>query len=99
MRIPQTRNGEFFPAILEPYQHSEKAMVLDLADAYYQGVSTRLMKMVTEQLMGKEFSSASISRFSATFDAELDAWREGSCTKEYPYVVVYTHHKSGRIDA
>ena len=54
--------------------------------------------MITEQLMGKEFSSASISRFSATLDAELDAWRERSYTKDYPYVFVDARYESCRVD-
>ena len=85
LQVPQTRDGKFYPAILERYQRSEKALVLALAEAYIQGVSTRKMKMITEQLMGREISSSSVSRFSATLDAELDAWRERSFTKEYPY--------------
>jgi putative transposase len=98
LQVPQTRDGAFYPSILERYQRSEKALVLALAEAYLQGVSTRKMKMVTEQLMGKEFSSASISRFSATLDAELDAWRERSFTKEYPYVIVDARYESCRVE-
>jgi putative transposase len=98
LQVPQTRDGAFYPSILERYQRSEKALVLALAEAYLQGVSTRKMKMVTEQLMGKEFSSASISRFSATLDAELDAWRERSFSKEYPYVIVDARYESCRVD-
>ena len=55
------------------------------------------MKMITEQLMGKEFSSTTISRFSATLDAELDAWRERYFTKEYPYVVD-ARYENCRVD-
>ena len=98
LQVPQTRDGAFYPSILERYQRSEKALVLALAEAYLQGVSTLKMKKVTEQLMGKEFSSASISRFSATLDAELDAWRERSFTKEYPYVIVDARYESSRVD-
>lgn len=98
LQVPQTRDGAFYPSILERYQRSEKALVLALAEAYLQGVSTRKMKMITEQLMGKEFSSASISRFSATLDAELDFWRERSLTNEYPYVVVDARYESSRVD-
>ena len=98
LQVPQARDGAFYPSILERYQRSEKALVLALAEAYLQGVSTRKMKMVTEQLMGKEFSSASISRFSATLDAELDAWRERSFSKEYPYVIVDARYESCRVD-
>jgi len=99
LQVPQTRDGAFYPSILERYQRSEKALVLALAEAYLQGVSTRKMKMITEQLMGKEFSSASISRFSATLDAELEYWRERSFTKEYPYVVVDARYESCRVDS
>ena len=99
LRVPQTRDGEFYPAILERYQRSEKALVLALAEAYIHGVSTRKMKMITEQLMGREFSSTAVSRFSAQLDAELDTWRERSFTKEYPYVVVDARYESCRVDS
>ena len=72
LRVPQTREGEFYPTLLERYQRSEKTLVLALAEAYIQGVSTGRMKAITEQLMSREFSSTSISRFSARLDKELD---------------------------
>jgi len=100
LQVPQTRDGAFYPSILEKYQRSEKALVAALAEAYLQGVSTRKMKMITEQLMGKEFSSASISRFTAILDAELEAWRERSLlTKEYPYVFVDARYESCRVES
>jgi putative transposase len=98
LRVPQTRDGEFYPAILERYQRSEKALVLALAEAYIQGVSTRKVKMITEKLMGREFSSMAISRFSASLDAELDTWRERTFQKEYPYVIVDARYESCRVD-
>ena len=96
--VPQTRDGQFYPSILERYQRSEKALVLALAEAYLQGVSTRKMKRITEELMGKEFSSATISQFAMKLDAELDAWRERAFTREYPYVVVDARYESCRVD-
>lgn len=97
LRVPQTRDGEFYPALLERYQRSEKALVLALAEAYIQGVSTRKMKAITEQLMGREFSSTSISRFSARLDAELDHWRDRSLDKDFPYVVIDARYESCRV--
>jgi putative transposase len=97
LRVPQTRDGEFYPALLERYQRSEKALVLALAEAYIQGVSTRKMRMVTEQLMGREFSSTSISRFSARLDAELDHWRGRSLDRDFPYVVVDARYEHCRV--
>ena len=96
--VPQTRDGKFYPSILERYQRSEKALVLALAEAYLQGVSTRKMKRITEELMGKEFSSATISQFAMKLDAELDAWRERSFTREYRYMVLDARYESCRVD-
>jgi putative transposase len=56
------------------------------------------MKMITEQLMGKEFSSTSISRFAINLDAELDSWRERTLTRNFPYVVVDARYESCRVD-
>jgi putative transposase len=98
LQVPQTRDGVFYPSILERYQRSEKALVLALAEAYFQRVSTRKMKVVTEILMGKEFSPTSISRFSTTLDAELDCWRERIFTREYLYVVADARYESCRVD-
>jgi len=97
LRVPQTRDGEFYPAILERYQRSEKALVLALAEAYIQGVSTRKMQMITEQLMGKEFSSTTISRFSANLVSELNTWRERSFHKAYTYIVVDDRYENCRV--
>ena len=54
--------------------------------------------MITEQLMGREFSSAYISRFSAILDAELDSWRERSFQQEYPYAIIDARYESCRVD-
>jgi len=82
LRVPQTRDGAFYPSILERYQRSEKALVAALSEAYVQGVSTRKMAKVTEQLLGKEFSASTISRFSAELDTELQAWRSRRLTQD-----------------
>ena len=98
LRVPQTRDGEFYPSILKRYQRSEKALVSALAEAYVQGVSTRKMAQVTEQLLGKEFSANTISRFSAQLDTELEAWRSRSLEGDYPYVLLDARWEKCRRD-
>jgi transposase-like protein len=98
LRVPKTRDGKFYPSILNKYQRSEKALVLALAEAYYQGVSTRKMKRVTERLLGKEFSSQAISDFAARLDGELEGWRNRSIEGHYPYVLVDARYEKCRID-
>ena len=95
--VPQTRDGDFYPSVLERYQRSEKALVIALAEAYIQGVSTRKMKKVTEELLGKEFSSATISRYASKLDAELDAWRTRTFNVSFPYVIVDARYDKCRV--
>jgi Transposase, Mutator family len=50
LRVPQDRQGRFSSELFEPYQRSEKALVGALAGMYIQGVSTRKVKAITEEL-------------------------------------------------
>src|SRR5208337_5680947 len=52
LRVPQDRQGQFSPQLFERYQRSEKALVSALAEMYVQGVSTRKVKAITEELCG-----------------------------------------------
>jgi putative transposase len=59
--VPQDRAGRFSTELFEGYQRSEKALVAALAEMYVQGVSTRKVKAITEELCGHSFSAAAIS--------------------------------------
>ena len=61
LRVPQDRAGHFSTQVFEQYQRSEKALVAALAQMYVQGVSTRKVAAITEELCGHEFSASSIS--------------------------------------
>jgi len=58
LQVPQDRQGRFSTEIFERYQRSEKALVACLAEMYVQGVSTRKVKAITEELCGHAFSPA-----------------------------------------
>jgi hypothetical protein len=61
LRVPQDRDGRFSTELFERYQRSERALVAALAEMYVQGVSTRKVKAITEELCGHSFSASSIS--------------------------------------
>jgi putative transposase len=61
LRVPQDRAGRFSTELFEGYQRSEKVLVAALAEMYVQGVSTRKVKAITEELCGHSFSAAAIS--------------------------------------
>src|ERR1051326_5083157 len=71
LRIPQDRQGRFRTEVFERYQRSEKALFCALSEMYIQGVSTRKVKEITEQLCGHEFSASTISRVTGQLDEEL----------------------------
>ena len=63
LRVPQDRSGQFSTQVFEQYQRSEKALVAALAQMYVQGVSTRKVAAITEELCGHEFSASSLTPF------------------------------------
>src|SRR5262249_49101098 len=76
LRVPQVRQGEFYPSALERGTRAERAVKLALAEMYVQGVSTRKVKAITEQLCGFEVSSSQVSRATAALDEHFKQWRE-----------------------
>lgn len=75
LRVPQTRDVEFYPSTLERGERSERALKLAVAEMYVQGVSTRKVAEITEQLCGLDISSSQVSRAAQLLDEELGAWR------------------------
>jgi transposase-like protein len=76
LQVPQVRKGDFYPAALERGSRSERALKLALAEMYVQGVSTRKVKAITEQLCGFEVTSMEVSRATAQLDEVFAQWRE-----------------------
>jgi transposase-like protein len=74
--VPQVLEGGFYPSALEKGLRSERALLTTLAEMYVQGVSTRKVKAITEELCGVEVSAAQVSRATAQLDAVLQEWRE-----------------------
>lgn len=86
VQIPQVRGLSFYPQCLEKGERSEKAFKLAVAEMYVQGVSTRKVAEITEQLCGVEITSSQVSRCSKLLDEELNAFRNRSLNGEYKYV-------------
>src|SRR5215217_8026658 len=59
--VPQDREGTFSTRLFARYQRNEKALVLALMEMYVEGVSTRKVKEVTEELCGTSFSKSLVS--------------------------------------
>ena len=95
--IPQVREGGFYPQALEKGLRSERALTLALAEMYVQGVSTRKVKAITEQLCGVSITSSAVSQAALQLDGELAQWRERPLG-EYPFLFVDAYYEQVRED-
>lgn len=99
LRVPRDRQGQFSTAIFERYQRSEKALVAALAEMYVQGVSTRKVKAITEELCGHEFSASTISSINKSLDESLAKFANRHLDEEYPYLILDARYEKVREDA
>jgi putative transposase len=89
LHVPQVRDGSFSPTLFARYQRSEQALILTLMEMVLNGVSTRKVAAVTEELCGTRFSRSTVSQLCMALDARVQAWNERPLgTQAYPFVVV-----------
>ena len=89
LQVPQTRDGSFSTDIFKRYQRSEQAFVLALMEMVVNGVSTRKVSNITEELCGVSFSKSTVSQLCAGLDARVKAFNERRFDGEsYPFIMV-----------
>lgn len=99
LAVPQDRGGAFSTRLFARYQRNEKALVLALMQMYVEGVSTRKVKEITEELCGTSFSKSLVSQLASGLDSELEAWRSRRLEAEaYPYLFVDARYEKVRVD-
>jgi putative transposase len=95
--VPQVREGGFYPEALEKGLRSERALTMTLAEMYIQGVSTRKVTAILEQLCGTSISATQVSKAAALLDETLQAWRQRTLC-ECPYLVLDARYEKVRQD-
>jgi putative transposase len=96
LRVPQDRDGRFSTELFERYQRSERALVATLAEMYVQGVSTRKVKAITEELCGHAFSASSISAINKRLDESLAAFAERPLAEPFSYLIIDARYEKVR---
>src|ERR687885_2144636 len=96
LRVPQDRDGRFSTELFERYQRSEQALVASLAEMYVQGVSTRKVKAVTEELCGHAFSASAISAINKRLDEGLAAFAGRRLEEPFAYLVLDARYEKVR---
>jgi putative transposase len=85
LAIPKLRSGSYFPSFLEPRRRAEQALVAVVQEAYVNGVSTRKVDRLVEQ-MGVHMSKDQVSRLCRGLDEQVQAFRQRPLEGRYPYV-------------
>ena len=101
LEVPRFRSGEFSTSLFTRYQRSEQALVLAMIEMVINGVSTRKVKAVTEELCGTNFSKSTVSSLCKALDPEIKNFRNRPLNKHYPFVIVDAIYidirKNGRV--
>lgn len=89
LQVPQTRDGSFSTDIFQRYQRSEQAFVLALMEMVVNGVSTRKVNHITEELCGVSFSKSTVSSLCSGLDVRVRAFNERRFDgQSYPFILV-----------
>ncbi|MGI6539133.1 MAG: IS256 family transposase [Caldicoprobacterales bacterium] len=88
LRVPRHRNGQFSTELFMRYQRSEQALVLAMMEMVINGVSTRKVESITEELCGKKFSKSTISTLCKNLDPMVNAFRTRPLESHYPFLMV-----------
>ena len=89
LRVPRFRNGKFSTGLFGRYQRSEQIFILVLMEMVVNGVSTRKMSEITEELSGVRVSKSLISELCRRLDTVTEAWIDRSLKdNKYPSLIV-----------
>jgi putative transposase len=89
LRIPQIRDGVFSTDLFKRYQRSEQALVLALMEMVINGVSTRKVAAITEELCGTSFSASTVSALCKRLDPIVNGWNERPLSGSlFPFIIV-----------
>ena len=88
LQVPRHRNVPFKTTLFENYQRNEQALISTMMEMVVQGVSTRNVKKVTEELCGESFSKSTVSEICKELDVPIKHFKERLLPEHYPFVIV-----------
>jgi putative transposase len=87
LQIPKLASGpSYLPSFLEARTRSEQALLSVVMEAYVNGVSTRKVERLVEQLGVQGISKSAVSRIVAGLDERAEAFRNRPLEGAYPYL-------------
>lgn len=102
LQVPRVRRGSFSTDLFERYQRSEQALLLAMVEMVVNGVSTRKVRAIVEELRGTEFSRSTVSELCKGLDAIVHECNDRDLSGgRYPFLlvdaIVIRVRKGGRV--
>jgi putative transposase len=99
LQVCRDREGVFQSELFHRYQRSEQALMLSMIEMYIQGVSTRKVTHIVQELCGVEISRSQVSSLAGELDENLNLWCQRRLQRAYPYLVVDARYEKVRTAA
>lgn len=98
LKLPRHRNVPFKTSLFEEYQRNEQALICTMMEMVVQGVSTRNVRKVTEELCGESFSKSTVSEICKELDIPVKQFKERLLPDRYPFVIADAMYLKVRED-
>lgn len=98
LQVPRHRNVPFKTALFENYQRNEQALISTMMEMVVQGVSTRNVQKVTEELCGEAFSKSTVSEICKDLDIPVKQFKDRLLPDNYPFIIVDAIYLKARED-
>lgn len=98
LKVPRHRNEPFKTVLFENYQRNEQALISTMMEMVVQGVSTRNVQKVTEELCGETFSKSTVSEICRELDVPVKQFKERLLPEKYPFIIVDAIYVKARED-
>src|SRR5699024_289685 len=101
LKVPRTRSGEFSTDLFEKYKRCDQSFLLSMLEMVVNGVSTRKVTKIVEQLCGEKVSKSMVSELTKKLDPIVQEWTERPLNQQYynyiyvdaMYIKVREYHK------
>lgn len=87
LEVPRHRNVPFKTVLFENYQRNEQALITTMMEMVVQGVSTRSVQKVTEELCGATFSKSTVSEICKELDIPVKEFKNRLLAEKYPFIM------------
>jgi putative transposase len=100
LEVPQVRNCEpYHPSMFNRWERSERALLVACGEMYFQGVSTRNVRAVLEEMCGTELSAMTVSRVASELDEQLSSFRSRRLDHtQWEYLMLDARYEKVRVE-